>query len=430
MIIRQQYLDSLISYRDKPIIKIITGMRRCGKSSILNLFKNYLVEDGVPAANIITINLELSEFDNISTHQELYIKIKSKLPAGKRSYLFLDEIQLIKDWDKAINRLYSENIADIYLTSSNSFSMPPTSNFPFSSNSHIIIKILPLSFQEYLQFVLWKRQKEGRQYNFLRRLPRSFMDQNENIKLDLKSYLEFGGLPTIPFLPQENDIITGFLEGVYNSIIIKNVLLTADKSIKDIQTLKKVVRYVAKNTGNFISPTFISADLSSRYKNGDYDLNNIAEYILLLERAYVFYEIQCFDINNNDVITSSRKYYLADSGIRNMLLSFSNTHNIQNMETVIYFELLRRGYNVFCGKYNNHEIDFFILGPRGGKCFQCAISLKNTAAIKNKLNPLKELPDNYEKTIISMDDYYDTEDDKIKFLNFADFLLENESHIF
>ena len=420
MIIRQQYLDSLIAYRDKPIIKIIAGMRRCGKSTIIDAFKTYLLADDVLPTTIITMNFELAEFDNINNSHELYDQIKNKLIANKKYYIFLDEIQMVKNWEKTIERLYTEENVDIYLTSSNSL----PANLVFG---HILINIMPLSFPEYLHFVLWRRQKKELQYNFLRRMPRSFMDQNENLNFDLRRYLEFGGLPTIPFLPQENDIIQGFLEGVYNSIIIKNVLLLNESVDIDIQALKNIVRYVARNAGNIMSPAHISNYLFTHYKNGIYSQDNVVAYILLLERAYIFYEIPCFDIKKNTPLTPLHKYYLSDSGIRNMLLSFSDTYNTQNMGILIYFELIRRGYTVFCGKYDNQDIDFYVTCQNEKKCFQFALTLKDSETVASKLNILKTLPDTYEKNIISMDEYYNTGNDKIKFFNIIDFLLANDT---
>lgn len=424
MIIRQQYLDRLVAYRNKPVIKIITGMRRCGKSNIMTLFQNYLLEDDVPKENIIKMSFEMMEFDEIVDYRDLYKYIKSKLPNNGRSYLLLDEVQMVKNWEKAISSLYAEDAVDIYLTGSNSFLLS-SDIATLLSGRYVMIKVFPLSFQEYLQFMLRHRQEEDHQYNSLRRMPRSFVNQEEdNLVSDLKRYIRYGGLPSIPFLPQDRGLVQEYLEGVYNSVIIKDVLM--NRSICDITALKKVVRYVARNTGNIISPSIISNYLSFRYQNDNYEEATIFEYMLMLEKAYIFHKIDYFDIKTNEIIPNLNKYYLADSGIRNMVMSFSDAGKGHNLETIVYFELLRRGYEVFCGRYDNQEIDFYVARQEERKCLQVSVSLEDKEVRERKISALKAIPNNCEKIIISMDQNYEISSEGIIFMNFADFLLDND----
>ena len=280
MIIRQNYLDQLIAYKDRPVIKIITGMRRCGKSTIMALYKDYLLSSGINPENIISMSLEMMEFDDITDYRQMYKLIKAKIPASGPTYLLLDEIQMIPGWEKAIDSLYAEGVADIYLTGSNS-NLLSSEIATLLSGRYVIIKILPLSFQEYLLFVLERKQREEHQYNSLRRSLRKDLDQENNIALDIKRYIRFGGLPMIPFLPQERSMVITYLEGVYNSVVVKDIL--TNRGIDNIQALKKIIRYVASNTGKVLSPQIISEHFLNKYQSDSFAYKEVALYMELLD---------------------------------------------------------------------------------------------------------------------------------------------------
>lgn len=421
MIIRQNYLDQLIAYRDKPVIKIITGMRRCGKTAIMSLYNDFLLEDGVKPEHIINMSFEMMEFDDITDYRQMYALIKSKIPATGKTYLLLDEIQMIKGWEKAVDSLYAEGVADIYLTGSNS-NLLSSEIATLLSGRYVIIKVLPLSFQEYLLFVLDRKQKEERQYNSLRRSLRKDMDQEDNIALDIKRYIRFGGLPTIPFLPQERSMVITYLEGVYNSVVVKDIL--ANKVITNILGLKKIIRYVAGSTGKVLSPKLVSDYFLAKYGDESFSYANIATYIELLEKAYIFYPEDCYDLKQQAMVLDECKYYIADTGVRNTLLLFSDTGKGHNLETIVYFELLRRGYTVFWGKYGECELDFYAVRQEKKLCIQVAINLKDEKLWEKKMRDLEALPSEYKKIFISMNRAYKNQAQDIKFLNLADFLLK------
>lgn len=424
MITRQHYIDNLIKYRDKPIIKIIAGMRRCGKSTIIAYFHNYLVEEGVPQENIISISFETMEFDALVGDQDLYDLIKNRQPVNGKCYLLLDEVQMVKNWEKAIRRLYEEGSFDIYLTVSNSF-LKESDCALFLSGHYVMINVLPLSFQEYLHFILCRRQEDDRQYNSLRRMARKFMNQGENLELDLKRYVRYGGLPTMPFIPPQSRVAEEFLEGVYNSVIVKDVLI--NENVRNLNVLKEIVRYMAQNTGKIISPVIVSSYLDLYYQNENHKEEIVAEYMRILEKAYIFYRLCYYDIVKNKILPNLNKYYVVDTGIRNMVLSFGDTGKGRNLETIVYFELLRRGYEVFCGQYNAAEIDFYAVCQGERKCFQVIASLDDEEISNRKIKALASISDSCEKIVVTKDERRRTDDRGIIFLNYADFLLDSEA---
>ncbi len=423
MIIRQNYLDQLIAYRDKQVIKIITGMRRCGKSAIMALYRDYLLSEGIKPENIISISFEMMEFDDISDYKQMYDFIKKHIPATGQTYLLIDEIQMINGWEKAIDSLYAEGIVDIYLTGSNS-NLLSSEIATLLSGRYVVIKIFPLSFQEYLLFVLERKQREERQYNSLRRSLRKDMDQEANIALDIKRYIRFGGLPTIPFLPQERSMIITYLEGVYNSVVVKDILTTNETT--NVVALKKIIRYVASNTGKVLNPKIVSDYFMARYQDDSFSYKNISRYMELLEKAYIFYTEDCYDLQKQNIVLDECRYYIADTGVRNTLLLFSDTGKGHNLETIVYFELLRRGYTVFWGKFNDCEIDFYAVRKEQKICLQIAVNLKEQNTWGKKIQDLKKVPDCYQKYIISMNRSYSEELKGIKFLNLPEFLLKQD----
>lgn len=423
MIIRQEYIDKLIAFKDKPIIKIITGMRRCGKSTIMALYKEYLLREEIAPENIINISFELMEFEEITDYKQMYALIKSKIPATGRTYILLDEIQMIKHWEKAIDSLFAEGVADIYLTGSNS-ELLSSEIATMLSGRYITIKVWPLSFREYLLFVLARQQKETRQYNSLKRVQRKEMNQENNIALDLKRYIRFGALPTISFLPQEREMVVAFLEGVYNSVIIKDILYSSDAV--NIFGLKKIIRYVAKNTGKLLNPSMISQSFLEKYSDDSFKIDRIMNYINLLEKAFILYQEECYDIKAGEIEHDKFKYYLADTGIRNMVLLFSDTGKGHNLETIVYFELLRRGYTVFCGRYDDAEVDFYIVRDGKKKCIQVVINLKDEEAWQKKRSDLERMPEDCQKYIITMNKHFHSPNPKIQCVHFGAFLLHRE----
>ncbi len=400
MISRDKYMERLLAYKDNSLIKIITGLRRCGKSTLLQLFKERLLSESVDSNNIIDINFELMQYDDISDYREMYKLLKDKMPKEGKCYLLLDEIQQVKNWEKAINSLTIEADTDIYITGSNAYLLSSELS-TLLSGRYVEIKMLPLSFSEYLKF---------------EHLPTTW-----NIEEKFNQYLKFGCLPAVTTLPQDNATINEFLLGIYNTVIVKDVVFR--NKLKDVALLEKIVKFVINNTGSIISTNKISGYITSQVKGDIIKSSTVTDYLNMLEKAYIIYQVNRYDIKGKEMLKTLSKYYVVDTGIRNMLMGYSDNDIGHILETVVYFELLRRGYQIFIGKYYTNEIDFIAVMQDTKKYYQVTLSLQNEDVKMRELAPLKAINDNYEKTILSMDKTYITDHEGIKFQNIIDFLL-------
>jgi len=402
MIQRQVYMSRLLAYKDNVIIKVITGLRRCGKSTLLKLFREHLLNDDVLETNIIYMNFELMEYDDISNYKDLYKIIKSKIHNTNKTYILLDELQQVKGWEKAINGLVVELNVDIYITGSNAYLLSSELS-TLLSGRYVEIKMLPLSFKEYLTF------------------------QNLNNKLSLEEkfnqYLKYGNLPAISTLPQQNDIINEFLLGIYNTVVLKDVVQR--NSIKDPAMLDRVIKYVISNIGNIISPNKISTYLTNQARE-DKGIQNstISNYLTMLENAFILYRVNRYDIKGKEILKSLAKYYVVDTGIRNALLGYTDTDYGHILENIVYFELLRRGYQVFIGKWYDLEVDFIAVKQDEKKYFQVSYSVIDENVKSRELASLIAINDNYEKILLTMDKTFITDHQGIKFVNVLDFLTE------
>ena len=405
MIQRDQYMERLLAFKDINVIKVITGLRRCGKSTLLQLFKQDLIEAGIGAERIIDINFELIAFDHIRDYRQFYQFARDAIThagAGK-CYLLFDEVGQVPQWEKAVNSLLAETDidADIYVTGSNAH-MLSSDIATLLSGRYVEIKMLPLSFKEYLLF--------------------NHLPANLDVEEKFRRYLKYGCLPPVTMLPQEDNIINEFLRGIYNTVIIKDIV--ARTRIRDVELLEKLVRYVVSNTGNIISYNKISGYLSSQAPGESVKSSTIAMYIDALEKAYIIYKANRFDIKGKEQLKTLAKFYVADTGIRNMLMGYSDNDDIGHLlETVVYFELLRRGYQVSIGKWYDSEVDFLAVRQDARKYYQVTYSLMNAEVKRREIAPLAAINDNYEKTILSMDRTYITDFEGIKYQNIIDFLL-------
>ena len=403
MIPREQYMKSLLSYKDNKLIKVITGLRRCGKSTLLQLFKEYLLQNSIPDDHIININFELMAYDNIREYKDFYKLIREKLSSKGKYYLLLDEIQQVKHWEKAINSLNVETDidVDIYITGSNAHLLSSDIS-TLLSGRYVEIKMLPLSFREYLQFD---------------HLPKEF-----NIEEKFYQYLKYGSLPAIASLPQNDSTIFPFLLGIYNSVIVKDIVERSGS--KDVILLEKLLRFVISNTGNIISSNKISGFLSAQGKGESVKSATITSYLNTLEKAYIVYKVDRYDIKGKEQLKTFSKYYVSDTGIRNAMLGYADSDIGHVLETIVYFELLRRGYRTYIGKWYNNEVDFFAIRQDTKKYYQVTLSMTDEAVKIRELAPLKAISDNYEKTILSMDKNYVSDNEGIHIKNIIDFLLE------
>lgn len=401
MVSRDTYLERLKAFKDNKLIKVITGIRRCGKSTLLEIFKEYLAGEGVPASNIIHINLELMKYDDVRDYKTFYELITEQIKNNDRYYLLIDEVQQVEKWEKAVNSINVEYNVDVYLTGSNAYLLSSEIS-TLLSGRYVEIKMLPLSLREYLEFD---------------HLPKEWTIEDK-----FNQYLKFGSLPAVATIPQDNTTVNEFLLGIYNTVIVKDVI--SRNKIKDMALLEQIVKYVVANTGNIISASKISGYISSQGKGDNTKATTVSNYLDMLEKAYIIYPVKRYDIKGKEQLKNLAKYYVVDTGIRNMLMGYSDSDFGHVLETVVYLELLRRGYQVFIGKWYDLEVDFIAVKQDEKKYYQVALSLLDEKVKQREIAPFKAIPDNYEKTVLSMDKTYITDYEGIKFKNIIDFLTE------
>ena len=405
MIQREDYINRLLAFKDSDLIKVITGLRRCGKSTLMQLYKLELLRQGVSLDCIIDINFELMQYDDIRDYRQLYSNIREKIFLKEKYYLLLDEIQQVEQWEKVVNSLNVEPDidVDIYVTGSNAY-MLSSDISTLLSGRYVEIKMLPLSFKEYLQF--------------------GHLPLEWSIEDKFRQYLKFGCLPAVTALPQEDSAINEYLLGIYNTVILKDIV--ARGKSKDIVLLEKILRFVISNTGSIVSPNRISGFLSSQSKGENVASSTVGSYLDALEKAYIVYQVRRFDIRGKEQLKTLSKFYVADTGIRNALVGYSDNDIGHVLETVVYFELLRRGFQVFIGKWYESEVDFLAIRQDTRKYYQVTLSMMDESVKARELAPLISIQDNYEKYLLSMDRSYFTDYQGIVYKNLIDFLLDEE----
>lgn len=399
MIVRQNYLNRLIQAKDTEFIKVITGVRRSGKSTLLVMFKEYLLKNGVDEKNIIHINFESAMYDEIKDYKDLYQTIKNNIFKGK-NYVLLDEVQNVDKWEKAVNSINIDFNVDVYITGSNAYLLS-SELATLLSGRYIEIKMFPLSFKEFLEF--------------------NNYDKN-NLEDKFNEYLKYGGLPAITQIKDKNDLVMTYLNDIYNTIVKKDVI--ERNGIKDIALLENIVKYVASNIGSPISANKISDYLNSNKVVDKTNHQTIDNYLKMLENAFIVYKADRSDIRSKAILKTLGKYYLADTGIRNIILGYRNIDEGHLLENVVYLELLRRGYKVNIGKTQNYEVDFVAENIDTIKYYQVSRSIVNEEVRDREIRCLESISDNYEKIILTMDKTINKDFNGIKIINIIDFLLE------
>lgn len=400
MIVREKYLKKMTDAKDTDFIKVITGVRRSGKSTLLLMFKNYLLENGVKKENIIHINFESAMYDDINDYKDLYKYIKDKIK-NEKVYLLLDEVQNVKSWEKAINSFKVDFDIDIYLTGSNAYLLSSELS-TLLSGRYIEIKIYPLSFKEFLTF--------------------NNYDEN-NLEEKFNEYLKYGGLPAITLIKGNDELILSYLNDIYNTIVKKDIINR--NNIKDIPLLENIIRYLFNNVGSPISSNKISDYLNSNKIVQKSNHQTIDNYLNMLEKSYIIYKTDRTDVKNKSLLKTLGKYYVSDTGLRNIILGFRNINEGHLLENVVYLELLRRGYRVNIGKIGDYEVDFVAENPHTIKYFQVTQTLNSEQVKTRELRSLESIPDNYEKIILSMDKTINSDYNGIKVKNIIDWLLES-----
>lgn len=430
---RDQYLNKLIGFQDTELVKVVTGLRRCGKSSLLKLMIQHLLETGIQKEQIVEMNFESYDFRNMSA-DDLYHYVKQKIVPGKRMYLFFDEPQRIKAWEDAVNSFRVDLDCDIYVTGSNAYLLSSEYS-TYLSGRCVEIKMLPLSFREFLDFHHFEVRKTS---SALGGMHRQVFDQNgERYELRevFDAYMRFGGMPDIADIGLDQERVLTLLDGIYSTVVIRDILerekRRGQRRITDYELLRKIVLFLADNIGSTISVssignTLIHEGLLEEGKRKRIpSTHTVQAYIGALLESYFFYEIKRFDIKGKEFLHTLGKYYIADIGLRNYLLGFRNRDSGHAIENVVYFELLRRGYDVAIGKIDNQEVDF-IATSADDKCYiQVTESMQSEDVRKRELSPLLKIRDNYEKIVLSLQPGLDASYGGIKSLNLIDWLLDD-----
>lgn len=393
MIQRPEYLNFLIKLKDKKIIKVITGIRRCGKSTLFKLFKEYLLENKVSKEQIISINFENPKDNIFNDWQELYNYIDKKLVKNKMNYIFLDEIQILNNFEKVVDGLFIKDNVDLYITGSNSY-MLSGELATYLTGRYMQIHMLPLSFREFIAY---------------------YGDDNENKKYDL--YVQNGGFPYLLNLNNDNDLIRNYLDGIYNTVLLKDVITR--NNIKDKMILESIVRFLFDNIGQLVSTNKIANTLTSN--NRKCSVNTVENYLKNLLDSYIVYKVSRYDIKGKEYLKTGDKYYVCDLGLRKYLLGSVRDYG-SILENIIFLELKRRNYDIYIGKYEDMEIDFVIKNNDGLKYIQVSLSVRDEKTLNHELRPLKAIPDNYPKYIITLD-YECVDYEGIKQISAIDFLL-------
>ncbi|MDY5045849.1 ATP-binding protein [Phascolarctobacterium sp.] len=405
LINRPAYLNQLIQNKDVDLVKIVTGIRRCGKSALLDLFHQYLVESGITESNIIHMNLESLRYRSITDYLTFYDYVSERIAKEGKTYLIFDEPQAVEHWEKAIESFRLDFDVDIYITGSNAYML--SSEFStLLSGRYIEIRLLPLSFKEFLTF-----------YEF-----------SESITMEEKfqRYLQFGGMPILREYHFNEPRSNQALEGIYSTVVLRDVLQRNPQA--DQATMQKIMLFLCSNIGSITSPNSIGNVLSNEGDIKTGKVKNIAgktveKYIAMLRSAFIVSSVGRYDVKGRQLLKTLGKNYIVDIGFRNMLLGYRDVDRGHILENIVYLELIRRDYNVYIGKVGETEIDFVAEKPNEKLYIQVTESMQSTETRERELRPLRMISDNYEKIVLSMDHSYINSYDGIKSINLIDWLL-------
>lgn len=402
LINRPEYLKHLIQNRDVDLVKIVTGIRRCGKSSLLELYHQYLLEQGVKEDHIVHMNLESLRYRDLSDYLAFYDYVSGQIPREGKTYLIFDELQAVEHWEKAVESFRLDYDVDIYITGSNAYLLS-TEFSTLLSGRYVEIRILPLSFKEFLTF-----------YSFA---PTATLEEK------FQRYLQFGGMPILREYQFNEARSNQALEGIYSTVVLRDVLQRNRDA--DQAMLQKIVLFLCSNIGSVNSPSSIGSVL---YNEGDIKGKNVAgktveKYIAMLRSAYIFFSVGRYDVKGKQLLKTLGKNYIIDIGFRNMLLGYRDAERGHILENIVYLELLRRDYRVCIGKVGEAEVDFVAEKPDDKVYIQVTETMLSQETRERELRPLRMIPDNYEKIVLSMDRDFIKSYDGIKLQYLLDWLL-------
>ena len=397
MLKREQYLKQLIDSKDLNLIKVITGVRRSGKSTLLLQYKDYLLSQNIQEKNIIYMNFESADWYNIKTYEDLYSYIKDHISTEK-NYILLDEVQNIEKWEKAVNSLLVDIDCDIYITGSNAYLLSSELTTLLAGRV-LTIKIYPFSFKEFIQ-----------EYPF---------KENEDKYDKFDKYLKFGGMPMLVNMNDNEDLMINYLNDIKEVVLKKDVINR--NNIKDIVFLDNLIKYMSSCIGNLTTPNAISDFMK---KNGNNITNETVDsYLKMIENAFFIYRVPRYELKGKQLLKTQGKYYFIDNGLKNIINGLSSYDSGSSFENLIYIELLRRGYEVYVGKYNDIEIDFIAIKPNERIYYQVSRSILDEKVEEREKKSLLAVKDNYKKVILTMDRVKNKQIEGIDVINIIDFLL-------
>ena len=408
MVERKEYLERLAQWKDEQVIKVITGIRRCGKSTLLLQYQTWLKANGVSADQIVSVNFEELEYEELLDYRKLYEYLKNHLCVGKKTYIFLDEIQKVTAFEKVVDSLYVKPDIDIYITGSNAY-MLSSDLATLLTGRYVEIKMLPLSFKEFLDITA--------------------LDDEQG----LAEYLRDGGLPYIAVMNRTSEKVETYLEGIYNTVIVKDIedrqarkeSEPSKRKITDITLLKTIAKYLASVAGNPVSIRSITNYLTSNGRK--LSPNTVSDYVDALIESFIFYPAERFDIVGKQLLKSNRKLYIVDLGLRNYILPRQNYDLGFSLENIVYFELLRRGYRVMIGKVGNAEVNFVAERKSTYSYIQVTADMTAKETFERELKPLSNVRDNYEKIVLTADRFTPGNYNGIQVKYLPDWLLGKNS---
>lgn len=428
---RDLYLNKIIAFQDTEPVKVVTGIRRCGKSSLLKLMVLHLKESGITDEQILEMNFESHAFKNMNS-DSFYEYVKQHIVPNKRMYLFFDEVQRVPNWEDAVNSFRVDFNCDIYVTGSNAY-MLSSEYATYLSGRCVEIKMLPLSFSEFLTFHGFEVREIKSSLGGIRKQAFDKNDERYELRDVFDAYMRFGGMPGIADIGLDQEKALMLLEGIYSTVIMRDILERENRKgqsrITDPVLLKKIIMFLADNIGSNISVSSIGNTLMNEglldngKRKGTPSVHTVQSYINALLESYFFYEIKRFDIKGKEFLRTLGKYFIVDIGLRNYLLGFRNRDSGHSLENIVYFELLRRGYDVSIGKIDNSEVDFIATKADNKIYVQVTESMTSEDVRKRELSPLQKISDNYEKIILSLNPGMDSSYNGIKSINLIDWLI-------
>lgn len=404
MVQRVEYLERLYSWKDEEIIKVVTGIRRCGKSTLLKQYKEMLLSQGIEESQIIYINFEELENEELTDYKRLFHYLKEHIDESRKNYIFLDEVQMVDSYEKVVNSFYVKDYVDMYITGSNSY-MLSNDLATLLTGRYIEIKMLPLSFREFWQITGMEKETA------------------------FAEFINIGGLPYVAGMDHREEKANTYLEGIYNTVIIKDIEERQrrrekdpnKRKITDITLLKSIAKYLASVIGSPVSIKGITDYLTSNGRK--VSANTVDDYVEALIEAFVFYDAERFDIAGKELLKANRKFYIVDLGLRSHILPKKRYDLGLSLENIVFFELLRRGYQVNIGKVGNTEVDFVARKNDDIIYYQVTADMTAEETFERELKPLRLIKDNYEKIVLTLDKFTPGNYEGIKVINVIDWLL-------